>query len=127
MMPRTTKQSVTSEAQRRSAQKYKANNTRQLSLNLSLQYDADILAQLDAIPNKQGYIKGLIRADIAQKGPAQKEEEKPMLYHIKSDYLTMWGSDCTEETVIDQTELERLAAEWEKPVEELLEQLTPID
>ena len=64
---------ITSESQRRSSAKYKASKTRQLSLNLSLQYDADILAQLDAVPNKQGYIKDLIRADIARKGTAQNE------------------------------------------------------
>ena len=40
--------------------------------------DADILEKLDAIQNKQGYIKALIRADIA----AQKEEERTMKYQI---------------------------------------------
>ena len=65
---------ITSEAQRRASAKYKAASTRQLSMNLSIQYDADILAKLDAIPNKQGYIKELIRADIARKGTAQKEQ-----------------------------------------------------
>lgn len=28
--------------------------------------DADIIAHLDSLPNKQGYIKALIRADIAK-------------------------------------------------------------
>ena len=52
---------------------YSATHTRQIKFSFSLQYDADILAQLDAVPNKQGYIKELIRADIAAHGPAQKE------------------------------------------------------
>lgn len=44
-------------------------------------------------------------------------------YLINPDFLSLWGEDCTEDTVIDDAEVERLAAEWEKPVEELLAQL----
>ena len=47
-------------------------------------------------------------------------------YTVKPEYLTMWGEDVTEETVIDTAEVERLAQEWEKPVEELLEQLEEV-
>lgn len=48
-------------------------------------------------------------------------------YTIKTEYLSNWGEDCTEETIITDAEVERLAQEWEKPVEELLEQLIEID
>ena len=44
-------------------------------------------------------------------------------YTVKPEYLDQWGEDVTEDTIITQDELERLAAEWDKPVEELLEQL----
>jgi len=44
-------------------------------------------------------------------------------YTIKPEYLTMWGSWTDEDTIVTTAEVERLAAEWEKPVEELLEQL----
>ena len=44
-------------------------------------------------------------------------------YTIKPEYLSSWGDYCTEETVIDTAEVERLSEEWEKPVDELLEQL----
>lgn len=44
-------------------------------------------------------------------------------YTIKPEYLSNWGEDCTEGTIITTAEIERLAEEWEKPVEELLEQL----
>ena len=44
-------------------------------------------------------------------------------YTIKPEFLSSWGEDCTEETVIDTAEVERLSEEWEKPVDELLEQL----
>ena len=62
--------------------KYDKENMRQIKFNLSLKYDQDVIAALDAVPNKQGYIKALIRADIARAkteaeatGPAQKEED----------------------------------------------------
>ena len=44
-------------------------------------------------------------------------------YTIKPEYVSLWGEDCTEDTVIDATEVERLAAEWEKPIDDLMEQL----
>ena len=40
---------------------------RQISLNLNVKYDKEILAWLDEKPNKQGYIKKLIIDDM-QKG-----------------------------------------------------------
>lgn len=54
-----------SEQQKRAAAKYNKEHTRLITLRLT-QHDADILARLDAVPNKQGYIKSLIRADIAR-------------------------------------------------------------
>ena len=49
--------------------KYTASHTKQFKCNFNLEYDADILAKLNSVSNKQGYIKELIRADIAkQKG-----------------------------------------------------------
>lgn len=45
-------------------QKYDAANTTQLHLKLNRKTDADILAKLDSIGNKQGYIKSLIRKEI---------------------------------------------------------------
>lgn len=48
-----------------------------------------------------------------------------MTYTVKADYLSNWGEEVTDETVITQEELERLADEWEKPVAELKKQLIP--
>lgn len=70
---------ATSEKKKAYDRQYNDSHVRQIKFSFSLQYDADILAQLDAVPNKQGYIKELIRADIARKGPAQKKEEKTMM------------------------------------------------
>ena len=55
-----------------------------------------------------------------------EEEAKMSKYHILPEYLSMWGSDCDEETIITGEELCRLAKEWEKPVEELILQLVPV-
>ena len=39
-------------------------NTTRVSVKLNKEHDADILEHLSTLPNKQGYIKALIRADI---------------------------------------------------------------
>lgn len=43
---------------------YQRTKTRQVALQLNKVHDADILEHLEKQPNKQGYIKALIRADI---------------------------------------------------------------
>lgn len=48
---------------------YDASNTVQIRLKLNKKTDSDILDRLDAVPNKQGYIKGLIRSDIENEVP----------------------------------------------------------
>lgn len=49
-----------------STKKYQKENTKQIGLVLNLNTDADILQRLAEVPNKQGYIKELIRTDIAK-------------------------------------------------------------
>lgn len=39
-------------------------NTKQYKLKLNKRTDADLIARLDSIENKQSYLKDLIRADI---------------------------------------------------------------
>lgn len=41
-------------------------HTTQVKLKLNNNTDAAILAKLESVPSKQGYIKDLIRADIAK-------------------------------------------------------------
>lgn len=43
---------------------YDKKNTQRVAIKLNKLHDADILEHLDKQPNKQGYIKALIRADI---------------------------------------------------------------
>lgn len=57
--------------------KFDRENTRQLRVKLNKKTDADILLHIDKQSNIQGYIKQLIRADIAAHAgdvPEQKEE-----------------------------------------------------
>lgn len=56
------------EAQKKAQERYDSANTVQIKMKLNRSTDADILARLDEVGNKQGYIKELIRADIAKGG-----------------------------------------------------------
>lgn len=49
--------------------KYDATHTKQVKLKLNTTTDADILQRLENVGNVQGYIKALIRADIAETKP----------------------------------------------------------
>lgn len=52
------------EAQKRAGEKYDSAHTVQIKMKLNKGTDADILKKLESVPNKQGYIKALIRADL---------------------------------------------------------------
>lgn len=54
----------TTKAQKDAVRRYDATHTKQIMFKFNLETDADILAKLDEVENKQGYIKELIRADI---------------------------------------------------------------
>ncbi len=45
-------------------ERYIARNIKRMVIKLNVKTDGDILAQLEGIANKQGYIKSLIRQDI---------------------------------------------------------------
>lgn len=55
---------MATEAQIKAQRKYETENTRQFLLKLNRRTDEDVLEKLDSVPNKQGYIKELIRADL---------------------------------------------------------------
>lgn len=52
------------EARIRANAKYNANHVKMINLHFNVGTDADIIAKLDSVENKTGYIKDLIRADI---------------------------------------------------------------
>lgn len=56
----------TSQAQIDAVQRYNAKNTTLVQIRLNLKTDADIIARLDQVDSKAGYVKGLIREDIAR-------------------------------------------------------------
>lgn len=58
---------ATSKARQAATRRYDEKNTRQIVMKLNLKTDADILAKLDNVENRQGYIKRLIRDDMARK------------------------------------------------------------
>lgn len=58
---------MATKAQIRAVAKYDAENTKQVILKLNLKTDADILQRLEEVDSKQGYIKDLIRRDMANK------------------------------------------------------------
>ena len=52
--------------QRNSQMRYDKENTKRFALKVNKKTDADILEKLNSVPNRQGYIKRLIREDIAR-------------------------------------------------------------
>ncbi len=62
------------EAGKRASVKYNKERTVLITVRLVYTTDADILAQLDAVGNKQGYIKSLIRADIARANSERSDQ-----------------------------------------------------
>lgn len=46
---------------------YNRKNKKQIKFELNINTDADIIQHLETIDNKQGYIKQLIRDDMAKK------------------------------------------------------------
>lgn len=57
---------ATSEAKKASNERYDKANTKGYMIKLNLTTDADIIEKLDSVDNRQGYIKRLIREDLAQ-------------------------------------------------------------
>lgn len=48
-------------------ERYDKAKTRMYTIKVFMNTEADIVEKLDSVPNKAGYIKSLIRADIARK------------------------------------------------------------
>lgn len=44
--------------------KWRKNNTKQYAFAVMVKTEADIIEKLESVPNKAGYIKSLIRADL---------------------------------------------------------------
>ena len=57
---------IQTEAQKRASAKYQKRSTKNVSIRF-MPADADLLAWLDAQPNKAGYVKRLIREDMGRR------------------------------------------------------------
>ena len=57
---------MATEAQIKAQRRYDAKNTRQVHIKLNIRTDKDVLERLDEVQSKQGYIKRLIREDLAK-------------------------------------------------------------
>lgn len=56
--------------------KYDKTHVKQYPLRMNLVYDADVIEKLSSVPNVQGYIKQLIREDIARTENKNEMEDK---------------------------------------------------
>ena len=78
-----TKKSSYNENIKNSMLKYQKVHLQQVKFNFHKKLDSDIIEYLEAMPNKQGYIKALIRADMARAKSADpvqnfSKEDEPM-------------------------------------------------
>ena len=58
------------ERKKSAKERYDERTARRVCLKLNKNTDADILQKLESVSSMQGYIKALIRADIAANAPA---------------------------------------------------------
>ena len=86
-----------SNSQTRATAKYDKDHTKAVMLKLNLIHDADILARLESVDSKQGYIKKLVRNDI--RGSGQKhslEAIRLLIMPVVKKYgltrVTLFGS-----------------------------------
>lgn len=66
------------ESNYKASRKYRSSNCRQINIELNKSIDEDILVWLDSQDNKSGYLKKLIREDMARQGfemPRTDKEE----------------------------------------------------
>lgn len=66
------------ESQLRASKKYNEKNCRVITMKLSKIYDKDVLDRLDSVDNRQGYVKALVRKDLASKSIMTNDEIKSL-------------------------------------------------
>lgn len=71
-----------SESVKKAVARYQKTHIQQVKFNFSIEHDADILAKLETVGNKQGYIKDLIRADIARNLAEEPKKEESKMKHM---------------------------------------------
>lgn len=81
--------------------------------------DQDIIDFLQTQPNKSDIIKQALREYMER----HKEEEDMKKYTVLPEYRDLWSNDPEWDGTVDEKEIKRLASEWGKTVEELMEQV----
>lgn len=90
---------------------YAKANLWQVRLNINKKTEPELEWQLKDKDNVQGYIKELIKEDAMKR-----------TFKVKPEFEDLWfGSEMPSELTLD--EIGRLSQEWEKPMDELMEQL----
>ena len=97
---------MVSAAQLKAQSKYDKTHTRAVMLKLNLQSDADVLAVLDHVENRQGYIKELIRKDLRECGETLSREAIsfliiPVARKYRLERLYLFGSYARGEEAKD--------------------------
>ena len=65
---------MVSKAQAQSSAKYVRERCRTYVLRCNRDSDADVIALLDGQPNKAGYLKALVRADVARRSDCDERK-----------------------------------------------------
>lgn len=99
-------------ADRRAAAKYQAAHIKQVLIKLNDRTDQDILSHLEGVDNVQGYLKSLIRADMARIQTATEEKEE----HTMASIITAADRARTLEAKKKAVEegKSRIFANWQK-------------
>ena len=101
---------MTSKAQRRASARYDKAHTKSILFKFNTINDADILAKLDEVGNKQGYVKKLIREDIGENDAVPSIDSlrlmiQPIIRKYGIRKATLFGSyargEATEESDVD--------------------------
>ena len=104
------------------------NNMLLIGVKLHRTKDADIIEFLDRSEDKQNNVTRQTTIKLALREYMENHKEGKMkTYKIKPEFLSAWGSDTTEETIITEAEIVRLSSEWGVSVDDLMEQLEEIE
>lgn len=105
--------------------KYDSTHCRTYNLKLNIGTDSDIIAKLDNVESKQGYIKQLIRDDITRTCSVPKTESTGYSAAIKN--LAQNWIDNADTTPVPEIDIETAEQyiSWMDPDTNLPEGLTP--
>lgn len=81
---------MTEEKKTTSKERYDARTAKYYGLKLNKNTDADIIARLSCVESMQGYIKSLIREDIAKSSAANKTDVIDAESRVNDKEVEFW-------------------------------------